>query len=106
MPGIILSLEKETVSVSLFYGENLVRPGHFVRLIGPMQIVVGDNLLGRVVDPLGNVLDSLPNLLNNIKYPMEAVAPSIISRKSVNTPLATGLKLLIVLCLLDMVNVN
>jgi F-type H+-transporting ATPase subunit alpha len=87
-----LSLESNTVSASIFYGENLVRPGQLVRLTGPIQIIVGDNLLGRVVDPLGNALDSLSDILSNTKYPMESIAPSIISRKSVNVPLTTGLK--------------
>jgi len=57
-----------------------------------MHINVGDGVLGRVIDPLGNVLDSLPNIISGEKYPMESIAPSIISRKSVNTPLTTGLK--------------
>jgi F-type H+-transporting ATPase subunit alpha len=60
-----------------------------------MHINVGDGVLGRVIDPLGNVLDSLPNIISGEKYPMESIAPSIISRKSVNTPLTTGLKSLI-----------
>jgi len=57
-----------------------------------MHINVSDSVLGRVIDPLGNVLDSLPNIISGEKYPMESIAPSIISRKSVNTPLTTGLK--------------
>jgi F-type H+-transporting ATPase subunit alpha len=58
-----------------------------------MQINVCDGIIGRVIDPLGNALDSLPNIISNENYPMESIAPSIISRKSVNTPLSTGLKI-------------
>jgi F-type H+-transporting ATPase subunit alpha len=62
-----------------------------------MSVPTGKNLLGRIVDPLGNILDSSEVLGDKDKGKrrlMDSMAPSIISRKSVNTPVETGLKVI------------
>jgi F-type H+-transporting ATPase subunit alpha len=71
-----------------------------------MGVPVGEGLLGRVVDPLGNPID-MGGAIDSKGYSfIEKIAPSIISRSAVNTPLETGLKVVIVWFLLVMVNVN
>lgn len=57
-----------------------------------LEIPVGKNLLGRVVDPLGNPIDGLGEIQATEYYPSERVATGVMSRKSVHEPLATGLK--------------
>jgi F-type H+-transporting ATPase subunit alpha len=57
-----------------------------------MSVPTGSSLLGRIVDPLGYPLDNLGNIVNKGFRFIEQVAPSIISRSAVNTPLETGLK--------------
>ena len=57
-----------------------------------MSIPVGDGLLGRVVDPLGEPLDDKGVIIAESRNNLEARAPSIIARSSVNVPLETGIK--------------
>lgn len=105
--GMVLNIEENTVSAIIFSSDINIKPGQEVFSTSLlMSVPIGDNLLGRIVDPLGNPLDSLGKIIPSGHRFMDSIAPSIISRKSVNTPLETGLKLLIVWFLLDMVNVN
>jgi F-type H+-transporting ATPase subunit alpha len=57
-----------------------------------MSVPTGEALLGRIMDPLGNTLDELGAMAHKGFRAIEQVAPSIISRSAVNTPLETGLK--------------
>lgn len=57
-----------------------------------MHVPVGRKLLGRIVDPLGYPVDGLEEIKASKTRPVEAVAPSIIDRTSVNSPMQTGLK--------------
>ena len=57
-----------------------------------LSIAVSEELLGRVVDPLGEVLDGGPKIAASQRYPLEKKAPSVVARESVNTPLHTGIK--------------
>jgi len=59
-----------------------------------VSIPTSDDLLGRIIDPLGVPLDGLNNIKFEKKLPIEIIAPSIISRKSVNVPLETGVKVI------------
>jgi len=59
-----------------------------------VSIPTSDDLLGRIIDPLGIPLDGLNNIKFEKKRPIEIIAPSIISRKSVNVPLETGVKVI------------
>lgn len=105
--GMVLNIEENKVSAIIFSSDINIKPGQeVVRTCVLMSVPTGDNLLGRIVDPLGNPLDSLGIIIPTGHRFMDSIAPSIISRKSVNTPLETGLKLLIVWFLLDMVNVS
>jgi len=70
-----------------------IKPGQFVTLTNElMSIPVGEGLLGRVVDPLGEPLDNKGAITAEGRNNLEARAPSIIARSSVNTPLETGIK--------------
>lgn len=93
--GMVLNIEVDKVSAIIFNGDMDVKPGQFVFGTGNlMRVPVGDALLGRIVDPLGNPLDSLGSIKSDDFRLMDSIAPSIISRKSVNTPLETGLKVI------------
>jgi hypothetical protein len=105
--GMVLNIEENKVSAIIFSSDINIKPGQeVIRTSLLMNVPVGDNLLGRIVDPLGNPLDSKGVIVSTGYRFMDSMAPSIISRKSVNTPVETGLKLLIVWYQLDMVKEN
>jgi len=91
--GIILNIENFQVSAVIFSSDIDIVPGYIVmRKYILMSVPTGKSLLGRIVDPLGYPLDNLGNISNKGFRVIEQVAPSIISRSAVNTPLETGLK--------------
>lgn len=91
--GMILNIEYDTLGVVVFGSDKLVKQGGFVkRLNKSVEIKVGKQLLGRVVDALGNPVDGLDEIRSKELRPIEVRAPGIIQRKSVNEPLQTGIK--------------
>jgi len=93
--GMVLNIEEKKVSAIIFSSDRNIKPGQEVLMKSVlMSVPVGDKLLGRIVDPLGNPLDSLGAIISKGHRFMDSIAPSIISRKSVNTPLETGLKVI------------
>jgi F-type H+-transporting ATPase subunit alpha len=99
-PALALSLEEESIG-GLVLGDFLsVGVGDTVRRTGDiLSIPVGDELIGRVVDPLGEPQDGLGPIFKTDdgakapqRNPLEARAPGILERESVNTPLHTGIK--------------
>nr|YP_010732296.1 ATP synthase CF1 alpha subunit [Polulichloris maxima]WDY13210.1 ATP synthase CF1 alpha subunit [Polulichloris maxima] len=90
--GIALNLETKNVGAVLM-GEGLaVQEGSSVRATGKIaQIGVGDDYLGRVVNPLAEPIDGKGKIENNDTRLIESGAPGIISRRSVHEPLQTGL---------------
>jgi F-type H+/Na+-transporting ATPase subunit alpha len=96
-PALALSLEEESIG-GLVLGDFLsVSVGDTVRRTGDiLSIPVGDELIGRVVDPLGVPQDGLGPVFKDLskaqRNPLEARAPSILERESVNTPVHTGIK--------------
>jgi F-type H+/Na+-transporting ATPase subunit alpha len=91
--GIILNIENFQVSAVIFSSDIDIVPGYIVmRKYILMSVPTGGSLLGRIVDPLGNPLDEVGSIANKGFRVIEQVAPSIISRSAVNTPLETGLK--------------
>ncbi len=91
--GLILNLGPKWVSAVALSSDFRIKPGQFVFLTHElMSIPVGDALLGRVVNPLGEPIDDKGVITTKIKNLLEARAPSIIVRASVNTPLETGIK--------------
>jgi F-type H+-transporting ATPase subunit alpha len=91
--GLAFSLEEETVSCPILGEYTEIREDDEVRTTGRIiQVPVGDALLGRVVDPLGQPLDERGPIATDKFRPVERVAPGVISRQTVNTPVQTGLK--------------
>ena len=93
--GLVLNLERTKVSAVVLGQDAKIKPGVFVtRQRTLMSVPTGRALLGRVVDPLGTPLDNKGPINSSSTRFVEKIAPSIIARQSVNTPLETGLKVI------------
>ncbi len=91
--GMALNLEADNVGCVIFGSDRDIKEGDTVKRTGNIvEIPVGKELLGRVVDPLGNPLDGKGPIKSKQKSRVDVKAPGIIPRKSVNEPMATGLK--------------
>src|SRR5579883_850377 len=91
--GLAFSLEEETVSCPILGDYTQIREDDEVRTTGRIvQVPVGDALLGRVVNPLGQPLDDRGPITTDRYRPVERIAPGVITRQSVNTPVQTGIK--------------
>ncbi|MDO8536996.1 MAG: F0F1 ATP synthase subunit alpha [bacterium] len=97
-PALALSLEEETIGALTIGGEEKIKSGNRVRTTGNvLSIEVGDELLGRVIDPLGRPMDGMGEIFSAKKgavkrYNLERKAPSVLDREPVDTPLHTGTK--------------
>ena len=91
--GMVQNLEEDNIGVVLFGSEENIKEGDTVKATGRVvEVPVGDALSGRVVNALGQPIDG-KGPINTEKYrPVERVASGVIDRKSVDTPLQTGLK--------------
>ena len=91
--GLVLNLEEESVGVALFGESERVQEGDEVRRTGRvLETLAGEQLLGRVVDPLGRPLDGGDPIESAETRKAEIIAPGVVERQPVNTPLQTGLK--------------
>ena len=92
--GMALNLESDNVGIVIFGDDRAIKEGDTVKRTGSIvDVPVGKELLGRVVDALGNPIDGKENLKKGIKRKrVEVKAPGIIPRKSVSEPMQTGLK--------------
>ncbi len=91
--GMALNLDSDSVGVVLFGKDQMVKEGDQVRRSGQiLEVGVGKNLLGRVVDALGNPIDGKGAIEGLELKRVEAPAPGIIDRKSVTEPMQTGIK--------------
>ncbi len=91
--GLAFNLEEETVSCPILGDYTQIREEDEVRTTGRIiQVPVGDALLGRVVNPLGQPLDEKGPINTDKFRPVERIAPGVITRQSVNTPVQTGIK--------------
>ncbi len=91
--GATINLEEDNVGITLFGEGTAIKEGMQVRRTGKIaEVPVGDQLLGRVIDPLGNVLDDGPEITGATKRQIELNAPGIIDREDVCEPLETGIK--------------
>ncbi len=92
--GMALNLESDNVGVVIFGDDRKIKEGSTVKRTGSIvDVPVGKELLGRVVDGLGNPIDGKGNLSEKIKRQrVEVKAPGIIPRQSVSEPMQTGLK--------------
>ncbi len=91
--GMAFNLEEETVSCTILGDFTHLKEDDEVRTTGRIiSVPVGDALIGRVVDPLGQPLDEKGPIVTDKYRPVERVAPGVITRQSVNTPVQTGIK--------------
>ncbi len=90
--GMALNLEEENVGVVLLGDDTLVRESELVRRTGRIvEVPVGDELVGRVIDALGNPLDGKGAVNAQRFRPVESPAPGVVDRQHVSEPLQTGL---------------
>jgi F-type H+-transporting ATPase subunit alpha len=91
--GLALNLESDNVGVVLFGEWDKIVEGDTVKRTGSLlEIPVGDELLGRIVDPLGNPLDGKGDINASTKRPAEFKAPGVVQRQPVIEPMQTGIK--------------
>ena len=91
--GLALNLESDNVGAVLFGEWEHISEGDTVKRTGHLlEIPVGDELLGRIVDPLGNPLDGKGEISTTETRPVEFKAPGVVQRQPVKEPMLTGLK--------------
>lgn len=92
LKGMVQDIKRHQIGVILFGRETGIREGTRVARSGKKAgVPVGDNFIGRVVDALGNPIDGKGKIIEDGFRPVEQPAPGIIDRKSVNTPMETGI---------------
>ena len=90
--GMVMDVEKDSVSAVLLEGRSDIQSGDPVRRTGKVvETPVGEALIGRIVDGIGSPLDGLGPLHQETFRPVESPAPGIIARRSVSVPLQTGI---------------
>ncbi len=91
--GMALNLERDSVGAVILGDYSHLTEGGPVKSTGRiLEVPVGPELLGRVVDPLGNPIDGRGEIDAKLTSPVEKVAPGVIQRQSVDQPVQTGLK--------------
>ncbi len=91
--GLALNLEQYNVGAVIFGDFTKIKEGDQVKTTGQiLQVPAGEALIGRVVDALGNPIDGKGAIKTKDRYPVEKIAPGVITRQKVNTPLQTGIK--------------
>jgi F-type H+/Na+-transporting ATPase subunit alpha len=91
--GLALNLESDNVGAVLFGDWDEIEEGDQVKRTGHLlQVPTGEELLGRIVDPLGNPLDGKGDINASSTRPVEFKAPGVVQRQPVKEPLLTGIK--------------
>lgn len=91
--GMVMNLEENSVGCVLLGKDSLIHEGDIVkRTHKVVEVGVGDELLGRVINALGKPIDGLGEIKTTSTRPIEMPAPKIMDRESVNVPLLTGIK--------------
>jgi len=92
--GVVMNLEEDNVGAVLLGPTDAIKEGMTVRRTGRIaSLMVGEQMLGRVVDPLGNPLDGQGQIEGDlVQMPLERKAPGVIFRQPVSEPLQTGIK--------------
>jgi F-type H+-transporting ATPase subunit alpha len=91
--GMALNLEEDHIGCVIFGADSAIKEGDTVKRTGNIvDVPVGKELLGRVVDGLGNPIDGKGELKAKNRSKVEVIAPGILARKSVHQPMQTGLK--------------
>ncbi|MCL5411665.1 MAG: F0F1 ATP synthase subunit alpha [Patescibacteria group bacterium] len=91
--GLALNLEENAVGVIILGDFHILKEGDEAKTTGKiLQVPVGDGLVGRVVNVLGEPIDGKGPIKSDKTYPVEKIAPGVVTRERVNSPLQTGLK--------------
>ncbi|MES0278254.1 MAG: F0F1 ATP synthase subunit alpha [Dehalococcoidales bacterium] len=91
--GIALNLEEDSVAAVILGDDTAIKEGDEVRATDRIaEVPTGDALIGRVVDPLGRPLDGKGSIKTSKSRPVEFIAPNVVMRQSVDTPVQTGIK--------------
>ncbi len=91
--GMVLNLEQDNIGCVILGPYSHIKEGDPVKRTGRIvQVPVGDQLIGRVVNPLGQPVDGKGPINSDTYRPIESKAPGVIERKAVHEPLQTGLK--------------
>jgi len=91
--GLALNLEEDNVGAVVLGDCSLIKEGDEVRATGKVvEVPVGDALIGRVIDPLGRPRDGKGPVKMDKTRPVERVAPNVVLRRPVDTPVMTGIK--------------
>ncbi len=91
--GVALNLEEDQVGAMILGEYEKIKEGDTVRSTGKiLSVPVGENMIGRVINPLGQAIDGKGEIKSEKLYPIEKIAPGVIARESVKTPLQTGVK--------------
>jgi F-type H+-transporting ATPase subunit alpha len=91
--GLAMSLEEDNVGVIIMGNDRWIREGSTVRRTERvMSVPVGNAVLGRVINPIGEPMDDKGEIEYEETRPVEAVAPGVMRRQDVDTPLQTGIK--------------
>ena len=90
--GMVMNLDEDSVGAVLLGSESTIKEGDEVKRTGKiMEVPVGDEMLGRVVNPLGQAIDGNGEIITSRTRPIERVASGVMTRKSVDQPLQTGI---------------
>jgi F-type H+-transporting ATPase subunit alpha len=91
--GVALNLEEGQIGAMILGAFENIKEGDTVKSTGKiLSVPVGEKLIGRVVSPLGEALDGKGKIESDKFYPVEKIAPGVITRKSVSVPVQTGIK--------------
>ncbi len=91
--GVVLNLEEDSVGAVILGEFEGIKEGNEVKSLKRiLEVPVGEAIVGRVVNSLGHPLDGKGEIQSNKFYPIEKIAPGVITRESVNQPVQTGIK--------------
>ncbi len=91
--GYVIDIMEDQVGAIVLGNYLNIKAGEQAKALGfTLSIPVSDDLLGKTIDPLGNPQDGKSKIKSNKLYPVEKVAPGVVYRRPVNTPLQTGIK--------------
>ncbi|MFA5644149.1 MAG: F0F1 ATP synthase subunit alpha [Patescibacteria group bacterium] len=91
--GVVLNLEEDSIGVVVLGDFSGIKEGDEVLALRKiLEVPVGDNIIGRVLNPLGAPIDGKEKIKAEKFYPIEKIAPGVITRESVNEPVQTGIK--------------
>jgi F-type H+-transporting ATPase subunit alpha len=91
--GVVLNLEEDRVGAMILGDYKTLKEGDEVKATGKiLSIPVSEKMIGRVINPLGQAVDGKGDITSDTYYPVEKIAPGVITRKSVHEPVQTGIK--------------